>query len=906
MDSFPSTDSEVGKAFDEVPETRTVDRTTTEHEDTSGRFYGDEPDIVAGDRIDQYIVLERIGAGGMGDVYAAYDPKLDRKVALKVLKPTRRESDDAARRLVREARALARVSHPNVVAVHDVGAHANSVYVTMELVSGETLKQWRVSRPHTWEEVLDKFVQIGEGLVAVHEAGFVHRDIKPSNILLDERGRVRVTDFGLARPVFDTPSVLDGDEQFLVEGADATGSLELTRPGVRLGTPAYMAPEQFEGAEATAATDQFGFCVAFWECLFDTRPFPGKDFVSLMRAVRSGELVEAPRLSPARPNVPTWLRERVERGMALEPADRWPSMQALLDALSEGDPKARTRRVLMGVGVVGVLVAGAVALQMRESAQEQAAVAACEATADEFDWDEARASALRDKLVSTGADDVDSIAAEAVSTLGGFAEDWRTLRVETCKRDTVVHDIDRTLAVKTVDCLEQRRTVFEAAVQTFMEIEPGMVTRVPQTIKEFDDLDTCRDERRLELIPPLPEDDATRDAVRELELTLERTLVNEHFATFDEGLDISRDALERAEEIGYAPTIAKARYRVAVFLEKQGKYEEAVEAWAASFRGAAVTNYDALAADAAAGLAFTEGYQLARYDTGIRWAQLAGVYGERIGETEGLREGRRLDVLATLLEMKGDLEASVETHERALEMRRAVVGENHHSIAYGSANYAMVLDKLGRREEARQTLVKAQSIFEEHFGPDNPTTAHVMHMRANIELDLGNLEEAESLFTKVATVWRDKLGPEHPDVGDLHNAFGELRREQGRLEDAEAEHRKALAIHEAALEDDHPDIAHTATSLAQVLVERRAFDEAEDLYQRVLAIARGEGQEDQRGRARHGLGTIALERGDRAQARVAFAHARRDFEAADGDYERWLERCDEGLAAAGAAPTPSG
>ena len=198
-----------------------------------------------GSHIGPYIVLDQLGLGGMGVVYSAYDPKLDRKVALKVLRYEGHDETAAVARLrlVSEGRALARVSHPNVVAVYDVGTIDAEVYVSMELVEGQTLGQWRKATPRAWPEVVGMFVEIASGLVAVHDAGLVHRDVKPDNILIDAEGRPKVTDFGLARPEADATQSLRRQEQALIDANVPVERLSMTQTGARLGTPAYMASE---------------------------------------------------------------------------------------------------------------------------------------------------------------------------------------------------------------------------------------------------------------------------------------------------------------------------------------------------------------------------------------------------------------------------------------------------------------------------------------------------------------------------------------------------------------------------------------------------------------------------------------------------------------------------------------
>src|SRR5690606_10655235 len=308
----------------------------------------------------------------MGVVYVAYDEQLDRRVAVKLLRKTETDTQGKAR-LEREAQAMARLSHPNVVTVHEVGTHQGQVFVAMEFVDGGDLRGWLKSQPRSWQQIVAVFCQAGEGLAAAHAAGIVHRDFKPDNVLVGNDGRVRVADFGLAHA---HDEVLDRGElePSMSSSTSSSNRLDqaLTRTGALMGTPAYMAPEQYAGRRTDARTDQFAFCVALWEGLYGRRPFSGANMIALSTAIAEGTIDEP----PADTEVPAWLRVALVRGLSPRPDHRWPSMPTLLEVLGN-DPQLRRRRRLRIATIVGataIVLAGlsyVAGKALRENARRQ-------------------------------------------------------------------------------------------------------------------------------------------------------------------------------------------------------------------------------------------------------------------------------------------------------------------------------------------------------------------------------------------------------------------------------------------------------------------------------------------------------------------------------------------------------
>ena len=358
--------------------------------------------IAAGETIGKYRLDRVIGAGGMGIVWAAFDPDLERAVAIKLLRAGGGEATLRSR-LLREARAMARLKHPNVLTVYEVGTDGERDYIAMELVDGDSLDVWLATRPPR-DEVMAALLAAGQGLAAAHDAGLVHRDFKPHNVLRSRRGHVYVTDFGLARGTIeegvDAPHVAvaalpDELASGLRRPLDSLLDSPLTRTGVLIGTPAYMAPEQFAGRSPDARSDQFAFCVTAWEALTGSRPFAGDDLPALESAVTAGARVGDDAL-------PAPVREVLVRGLSPAPAARWPDLASLLAALAEAaaPPRARARSrrrrwALLG-GAAAVAAAASIALTVASSRGGGADDEGCGSSEEAFAgaWSDGRRDAV--------------------------------------------------------------------------------------------------------------------------------------------------------------------------------------------------------------------------------------------------------------------------------------------------------------------------------------------------------------------------------------------------------------------------------------------------------------------------------------------------------------------------------
>ena len=403
---------------------------------------GDDADLPAlGSLVGRYVVDAPLGRGAMGIVVRAYDPELDRTVALKLLRVAPAGDAQAARaRMLREAQAMARVSHPNIVRVHDVGTIGERVFVAMDLIEGVTLRQWK-SEPRRLAEILAVFTAAGQGLAAAHDVGLVHRDFKPDNVLIDARDGVFVTDFGLVRIGAPTRRVAPRPV-VAIDGAQD----EVTGVGTIVGTPAYMAPEQLEGGEVDERSDQFSFCVALYEAAYGARPFQGGSIDRLVSAVMRGELTPP----PAAARVPSWLRALLLRGLAKHPGDRFDSMHALLHEL-----RMRPRRRRIAAWALGTTAAASLALALGSWSRERPCQRLPE-VAEIGDRDRiAAALGAASPAYARAAED-------ALAGVDAWLQRWTSTREQLCRATFVKGERSHAGFELATTCLDDRRADLDA------------------------------------------------------------------------------------------------------------------------------------------------------------------------------------------------------------------------------------------------------------------------------------------------------------------------------------------------------------------------------------------------------------------------------------------------------------
>ena len=838
--------------------------------------------------VGRYHITGVLGEGGMGVVYEARDPELDRRLAIKLLR-----DDTQTARLVREARALAQLQHPNVVAIHDVGEHDGCPFLAMELVDGGTLRKWLDERPRTWREIAGVFEQAARGLAAAHAAGLVHRDFKPDNVMIGRDGRVRVTDFGLVRPSGDaTPSHARSE------------ALLATQSGAQLGTPAYMSPEQHLGEPGDARSDQFNFMVTLYEAVYRVRPFKGGTWAELGAAVIDGE----PLPPPSSARVPRWLRRMIDRGLARDPAERHPSMTAVADQLARG--LARRRAQLLAAVAGAALAAGATTFVLAghhaplcdDGAAQLAGV-----------WDTSAKQRVQAAFAATGRPFAADAARAVASALDGYAARWGAAHVAACEATAVRHEQSPELLDLRMACLATRRAELAELVQLLGHADAALVERAGDAAARLTGLDECANGEALRARTPVPA--PLRPRVEQLAATLATARAHERAGRWREALAIAEPVAAEATRLGYRPLEAQAVFDLAQLREDAGALADAERLYRDAIRAAEAGGHDVLKARAWAGLIDLVGERLARprealelepqaratiervRDEHLR-AQLDEATGralERAGDypaalarhrtalatlertlgRDALEVAQALDGIAQLDLATGAYKDALATTRRALAIRRGQLGGAHPSVAKSLENVANAQFLAGDPPGALATIREAAALVRAAYGDEHVETATVRNNLGSILDRLGHSDEALVEIEAALALRRRLLGAKHADVATSLLALGDIYRARGDLARAEALFRECLTMREEVLGPAHPDIELAAGNLGAMLAMRGDLDGAERLFRRALAIAEKTRGPDSPGANTHvgNLARIAVDRGKPAEALPLYQRA---------------------------------
>ncbi len=759
-----------------------------------------------GSTLGRYLLLEPIGTGAMGEVFEAYDPQLDRRIALKVLRP-----NVPRERFVREARAMAAISHPNVIAVFEADTDHDQAFLAMELVLGQTLGDWLAGQRRSTSQILGAFAHAARGLAAAHAQGLFHRDFKPANVLVGDDGRIRVCDFGLAR--------FDGMRTESEKPAPTSDHATLhTREGLLLGTPAYMAPEQLAGQRGTAASDQFALCVCLFEALFGHRPYRGATVGELATAMA------VPVDVPARRGVSRRVRKALARGLDPDPTRRFPSIEALLPALNPGG-WARAGPWLLALVTLGV------GFGARGMLGDERSPCPNEGADIPEVWDDTRRSTLTDAMRTLATPLTEDLATQARHTLDSYANDWRASRAEACEA-TLVRGVQspRLMDIR-IACLDRLASDLDGVLNAAPQLaarEPGRALRALQGLAP---VSRCEDARWLEhreLLDP--------DVEREVQAgrrRLAEARVRINGGQFDEATAAIRHVLDSSASQQHPPLHARARLALGTALWQRGEDPKgAAEALTASVELALANEEWHTAAEAGSKLTCVAARDLAQPDVARAWGRVS------VSLSEHTRDD--VHVRAHALACVGDLEladghtaASIELLERAVQL---VQDGRHWNLAGYRQMLASAYREAGRLPEAEQQARAAIGDAQTLLG--SPYVEAIGHYElAWILLSQDRMEDAMFHIREVVRINDASPNPDallrSAALGMLHRPLMAMGDHRG-AEDSLRESVDGLVL----LDPDHPRVAQAKSNLGRFVGQQGRHEEAIALLRDAAEMAR--------------------------------------------------------------------
>jgi tetratricopeptide (TPR) repeat protein len=788
-----------------------------------------DPPVMLGDCLDRYTVRTRIGAGGMGEVFAAHDAELDRMVAIKVIKPGLAGSSPASRaRFQREAQAMARLSHPNVVSVYDVGQAGGRVFVAMELVQGPTLAAWMAERPRPWREVVQVFLQAGRGLEAAHAAGVVHRDFKPANVILGER--VRVADFGLARAV-------DAAEEEQPASGPVPRPLEgsVTRTGQAVGTPAYMAPEQGSAGPASPLSDQYAFAVSLHEALSGVRP---------------GE-------SPLRA-IPAHLRAILARALSVRPEDRYPSMRELLSDL-ERDPARSRNRWLAAGGTLGLV---ALSFWLARGAAHRAS---CEGLNAPFAavWNRAKADALRQHFAKSGASDAAVAADHVIAVLDDYATRWTGNRTNACTQAREGVE-SQDLLDSRMRCLDQRLVEVSTVASELATADAAMIRNAGSAVDRLHPLTDCDDPREA----PRPAGAKVRADITEAEALIARAWALEALDQSERSLPLAQQAAEIGERTGWAPLFARALILRADCENHVRDHKAALSTYEQAATLGAQAKDDTVVADALVGRFFVLGEPLGKPGEALAMRRFVELALERAGKPPR-SYALWLHNLAVILLGQEKTDEALAAEEEAVAIWRKIVPPGHAYLIQSletEGNILIFKNEFDRSEKLLREVLKNK--IASH-GQNDIDVADTLDNLAVLEAQRGNLPGAIEQWEHALEIERS--------LGNLNNStafnLGLAKYAVRRWRAAEADLTMALGVAERSAQGASRYVALTTDALGATLTALGEYDRARAMLDRSIESSRASGAPADEALAH--ASRLALLRGDRATAKTRLAEAKK-------------------------------
>jgi eukaryotic-like serine/threonine-protein kinase len=810
--------------------------------------------------LDRYVLLKPLGAGGMGLVFTAYDPLLDRTVAIKVMRhevATAMPSSTRVR-ILREARAMARLSHPNVVSVHDAGLFHGRVYLAMEHMGGGSLAEWLQARPRSWQAIRDVFVRAGRGLAAAHARGLVHRDFKPQNVLFDHEGQVKISDFGLVRP----SAALDAPGAEAVPSApEAVSNASITRSSAILGTPGYIAPELLRGAIPDSRADQYSFAAALHLALH-------------------GRLPAGAGATAARPRIPDWLDRLIARGLSEDPTARYPSMESLLDELTSRDRRLRRRALAAATASLGLSAAGALIFAVLQEPPP------CERYAERLTlaWGPSRRAEVRQAVLGSGVPVAAQTWERLEPTLDGYAREVSELYAGACRAVRLSRRAEERIA-PTASCLAARIEDLGHRTAVLSRATPLMAREdAARAASELLPVRACASFGR-PAAAPAPAPPGSWEKVGPVRQKLGQAWALYRAGEYAQGLALAGPLEAEARATEDPLLLAETLRLIGKLRSGASRYKDAAAALEPAMMAAVAAGKDQLAVVIASELADSLALQ-SQPEAATVWLDHGRAILTRLGK-DPVAEASWLQARAAVLAVEGHWELAAPLLEAAVERMEQVFGPDHPRTAAVLVKLSRELKGAADLDRADRTATRALEIYERIYGPNHPDTLRALSARAQVARDRADVRSELALARRIqaaqqalypedslevagarwtlgnallnfgdpgaaAAEFQSALGtyqrtygsPGEADarLASLHHYIGTCLYELGEDAQAEAEFQQELDLHSRARGTADPKLVHALTGLGLVSAAKGKLPEADERFQQAVAVARKAGE----------------------------------------------------------------
>jgi tetratricopeptide (TPR) repeat protein len=735
-----------------------------------GKGQPGEPDLRRGSVVGRYVIIDPLGSGGMGVVFAAYDPELNRKIAIKLLKPGVGRDLSARRlRLIREAQALAQLSHPNVIAIYDVGTFGDQVFMAMELVEGPTLRAWLRVENRSWRSIVRVFQQAGEALATAHAAGVVHRDFKPENVIVGHEGRLRVVDFGLA-----LTDQVDVEKEDLIALGDGSFPTLMTRTGALVGTPAYMSPEQRTGRGTDARTDQFSFCVSLYEALFGQRP---PDDVSAVEKIETR-------------NVPKRLRALLHRGLQPNPDERYAQMTDLLDELGRCVSTTGRKSWLAAAAVMtcAIAISTYFGIQHRRPALCGGAPQKLAGA-----WDPARANAIHAAFRATGKPYAEQAFTSVQRQLDSYAGRWAQMHTEACEATRVRGEQSEQLLDLRMECLDTRLRELKATTDLFASADAQVVANAIQAAQSLPELEPCADATSLRARVKPPTDPGIRARVDDLHNQFATINALGKAGKYRQAEQLAAQLAKQAEALRYRPVEAEALQVWGSSQADIGDWRHAEEALRRAITTAEACGHIEIELEAWSNLVSVLGQEEDRLAEAHFASQHAFAIIEHLGGHE-LQSAAVLIDVANVYRRQQRFDEMLRCYSKALAIRERILGADHYGVGMSLHVVGVGYSLTGDYPTALGYYQRALPVLERSLGPDHPVLGRLLVDMGELLKLQGHYAEARPYQERALGIFQTSLGPTHPQVAlDLIN-LGEISEALGEYGRALRDNERALAI----------------------------------------------------------------------------------------------------------------